>query len=102
VGVREVQERAVMMMMMMMIIIIIIIIIIPILYGRKDRSNALFYSKLFLRGVDGVCDTHLEKILFMKKYLFYEKRLLQISDFQEQQWQQHASVYLSHEVSGYL
>jgi len=75
----------------------------PIIYGRKDRSNTLFYSKFFFRGVDGVCDIHLEKVLFMKKYVVYENRLLQISDFQEHfEWEHHASMYLSHAVSSYL
>jgi len=52
---------------MMMMIIIIIIIMTPIMYGRKDWSDTLFYSTLFLTGADGVCDTHLEEKLFMKK-----------------------------------
>ena len=49
------------------------------------RTGVIPYFTLscFLRGFDGVSDTHLEKIIFMKKYLVYENRLLQISDFQE-------------------
>jgi len=77
VGAREVQERAVMMMMMIMMPYIYIYMV--------GRTGVIPYFTLscFLRGFDGVSDTHLEKIIFMKKYLVYENRLLQISDFQE-------------------
>lgn len=48
--------------------------------GLDLRHTGILLQVAFDRSV---CDNHLEKTLFIKKYLVWEDRLLGISDFQQ-------------------